>query len=161
MFRKSVAAAIAAAALGSVALAAPASATPTDSVFINAGGNTFQFGDTGACTAGAAPAAGGTLDWNENAAQTTVEPTLDGDQCLQNSFATVRMVLELYDSNHQLVTRERSAPLVGNGSALQTSAVSLAAPQVSSSSVAHTHSVYERRSGGSWVPVAITAQNYH
>jgi hypothetical protein len=160
MFRKNVAAAIAAAALGSAALAVPASAAPIDSVLMNTAGNTFQFGDVNACAPGAAPAAGGILDWNENGGQTTVEPTLDGEICLQNTNATARIVLELYDNNHDVVTRERSPSLSGSGGLLDTSAVSLAAPQVSSSVVDHTHAVLQRWSGGTWVPVFTSALNY-
>jgi hypothetical protein len=162
MFKRSnVAKAMAAAALASAALAAPASAIPVDTFTIDSPNHEYQFGDNGSCSAGAAPAAGGRLDWRENVNQTTIAPRLDGDLCLQGTNGRYRMAVVYHDDDHNQVTRFASNPSQGNGSPLNAFAVLAGGPRVDSSDTTHVLVRIEEDLGGNnWVPRTQSVQYY-
>jgi hypothetical protein len=154
--RKGICAAVAAA-IASVALAGAAFAVPNDSIGplnpdpVN---NNPQFG-TG-CSAGAVPSGVGNLDWNENAAQTTIQPKLTGDLCLQGTTNTYRVALELYFTDggfHSLVSSSTSLPATGNGAALNAFAVNLNGPKLQSAAIHHAHIQIQRQDAGGWTNV--------
>jgi hypothetical protein len=145
----SAVAAIVTAIVVSAALAVPALASPNDPVAAIDGPNhTYQFG--GGCASGAAPAAGGNIDWRENGAQTTVAPRLTGDLCLQNTMAEFRVALEYRDNAHALIGRYTSSPATGNGSALNTFAVNVAGPRLASAAMNHVHVQIQQRIANQW-----------
>ena len=150
-----VAAAVVTAGVALAALTAPAMAATFDRVNIESSNVTheFQFGDT--CTAGAGPTSSGDeVDWQQNAALTTVAPLLVGNLCLQNTTAEARVVLEYRDSNHVVIGRYGSNPAFGNGSSLNAFAVNRAGPRVTSAAINHIHVQIQKRVAGQWQDVA-------
>ena len=162
MFRKNVAAAIAAAALGSAALAAPASATPIDTFTIDTQGHTFQFGNQ--CAPGAPPGATADLDWRENTNPTppTIAPHLAGYLCLQGTQARTRMQVIYHDDLHQDVSAFSSQPATGNGSPLSAFYVNTGGARVSSGVVTHVLIELQRWDAANqeWDMVARSVQYY-
>lgn len=144
------AAALVVAGAAAAAVAAPASANPTDTVNIDTVGHTFQFGLV--CSAGLAPT-NATLDWDENAAQTTVRPHLVGTLCLQNTMAEVRVALTYYDNAGGVFGRYSSVPATGNGGALNAFSVDLLGPRVASAAMNHVHARLRQKIGGAWVDI--------
>jgi hypothetical protein len=154
---RSVAAAIITAGVASAGLAASASAAPNDAVNIDTTNHTFQFGND--CLAGVAPTTDGKLNWNENAAHTTVRPHLTGTFCLQNSTAHARVALEFRDNSDALLSRFNSDIMSGSGSALDTMDVDVEGYKVSSALVDHVHvQIQEEDSTGRWVNVPLGAE---
>jgi hypothetical protein len=149
MLKKSyIAAVIAAAALVS---AAPASAQPIDLVTLDSPGHEFQFGESGSCSAGAAPSAPAELDWNESANGNSVRPEIDGDLCLQNTNAEARVAVVYHNAGGQTITKFSAAPGTGNGGPLSSFLVADIGSRVSKTIVDHLHlQVEERNAAGGW-----------
>jgi hypothetical protein len=156
MLKKSnVAAAIAAAALAAAALASPASAQPIDLVTLDSPGHEFQFGESGSCSAGAAPGAPAEVDWNESANGNSVRPEIDGDLCLQNTNAEARVAVVYHDIYGQTVTKFSSSPGTGNGGPLSAFLVADIGSRVSKTSTHHVHlRVEKRNASGGWDTVS-------
>jgi hypothetical protein len=130
---------------------------PHDAVNIDTASHTFQFGSD--CLAGVAPTTDGKLNWNENAAHTTVRPHLTGTFCLQNSTAHARVALEYRDNSDALLSRFNSDIMSGSGSSLDTMDVDVEGYKVSSALVDHVHvQIQEEDSTGRWVNVPLGAE---
>lgn len=144
------------AAIASVALAGSASASPDSAVNIDMPGHTAQFGTN--CQAGD-PADDASMDWQEDAAKTTIAVKLTGDLCLQSTKDTYRVVLEYYyrdphlpaSSDHVKIASVASRPTTGNNGALNTSSVTLTGPRVLSAAVHHAHvQIQVQDASGKW-----------
>ncbi len=148
MLKKSnLAAAIAAAALATAALASPAFADP---VTLDTGFE-FQLGDYNTCSPGLAPGAPADLDWNENAAQTSVRPQIKGNLCLQSTSAEARVAVVYHQLGGQTITKFNSSPGTGNGSPLSTFYVDEIGSRVSKAVLDHVHVQIEEPNGaGGW-----------
>jgi len=72
------------------------------------------------CSPGLAPGAPADLDWNENAAQTSVRPQIKGNLCLQTTSAEARVAVVYHQLGGQTITKFNSSPGTGNGSSLST-----------------------------------------
>jgi len=110
-----VAAVIVTAGVASSTLAAPASAVgPVDSFTISLYGAWTHFGN--GCTIAGPPAGTASLDWDENAAQTTVRPHLTGQICIQDSSGVnARVKIEFCDQNWVPIGRQIGGIATGNG----------------------------------------------
>ena len=149
MFRKSnFAAALAAAALGVAALASPASALPIDNVTLDNGNHKFSFGN--GCAAGAGPAMPGTVDWDNNANNTSAAPEILGTLCLQNTTADARLHVIYHTSTGDQITHFRTLTSTGNGGSLNQFAVNDKGSRVSYQSLAHLHVDLEKNNGSGW-----------
>jgi hypothetical protein len=160
MLKKSrIAAALAAAALASAALASSAAATPIDQVTLDTPGHEFSFGNN--CAPGLAPALPGELDWQENAAQTTIKPRLRGQLCLQGTNSQARMSVVYHDASHNVVSKFSSNPATGNNSPLNIFLVDAQGARVSSTVVTHVLIRLEVPDpAGGWDSIASASRSY-
>jgi hypothetical protein len=133
--KRHVVAGIAAAALASAALVSSAAADPTDDVLLDTANHEFSFGED--CSPGDPPALAGVLDWQENAAKTTIRPRLRGRICLQDTTSEARMSVIYHNADHDVVSKFSSNPATGNGGALSEFVVNDTGARVSSSVVTH------------------------
>lgn len=154
MFSKTnLAKALAAAALGAAALASPALAQPTDSVTLDPNANhRFSFGED--CDIGVGPASSGTLDWDNNANNTSGQPHLTGTLCLQDTTAQARMHVIYHDDLGGEITHFHSSAATGNGDDLNQFSVDEQGDRISYDTLHHVHVDLEKNNGAGWVDAA-------
>lgn len=152
-----IAAAIVTAAIASTAFASTASAVPIDSFTINSAGNTYQFGN--GCNVGLPATPSATLDWRNNAANTSGAPQIMGTLCLQNTTDETRVKVLYHDSTGGQITRFVSPSLTGTGGPLDTTAIVAGGPRINYATLDHVHIEIEHRApGGNWVTAASSIQ---
>jgi hypothetical protein len=154
--RKKAATAIIAAFAGSAALAASASANPFDFTAANAGSTQYGIG----CAPVGAPAIGGLVDWNVNAAGTNVTPQLIGDICLRNSNAQARVILEYRDVNHVPITTVPGPTVTGTGAPLDVYPVNVTGLPVAVAAVTHIHVRLQDNRFGALADVAVATADF-
>jgi hypothetical protein len=151
-----------------IALAGSALATPTKSInaIDQTPDHTYQLG--GNCVAGQAPGSGFSVDWNEDAGQTTVQAKVSGTLCLQKTTDTYRVALRYFyrdphlpiSADHVLIAEYTSVPFKGSGVGLNTTSVNLQGGRVISASIHHLHVVVQKQVGAAWQDQATVGVDY-
>jgi hypothetical protein len=152
-----IAAAVVTTAIASTAFASAASANPIDNVTINGAGNTYQFGN--GCTAGLPATPDATLNWRNNAADTSGAPQVAGTLCLQNTTDETRVRVIYHDALANTITRFVTPSLTGSGGPLDTSVILEGGPRISYTILDHVHIEVEHRApGGNWIVAGSSIQ---